>query len=174
MLWAWGLIIGIAAGLPAAAWWFSRKLRPARLPLSTPPGRFDSVGHWLFGHYHLGVLDRHKVVQAVFVTPVSLDDPPLRRAACALAGDVLSGKLKPYGPQRVWGWAMLGFGLAYAVFGVVELVVSHSDRGGLPVWYPMAYGLLWAVGGAVAGVWAPRRVLRHVRRAQELNQDAAR
>ncbi len=172
MLWAWGLITAIAVGLPVAAWWLSRNLKPRGPPFGSRPRRFDRVGRWLFDHYHLGVLDRQKVAQAVFVTPTALSDPTLRNAAHELAAEVLSGKLKPYAPQQAWAGTMFGLGLAYTTLAMVEPFVTRA-AGGLPFWCLMAYGLLFVVGGPVLAVWAPRRALRRVKRALRLNEDAA-
>ena len=65
MVWALVLVAVIAVGLPLAAWWLSRDLRPPKQILGGPmPG--VPADRWLFAHYQLGVLDRSRVREAVF------------------------------------------------------------------------------------------------------------
>ena len=65
MAWALVLVAVIAVGLPGAAWWLSRNLKPLALPLGRPTPRSDPIDRWLFDHYQLGTVARGQVKTAV-------------------------------------------------------------------------------------------------------------
>lgn len=133
--------------------------------LSTPPTRFDYMGRWLVDHHQLGVIERSQVTQAVFVKPQKLGDPRLRQAACDLAAEVLSHRLRLPRLQRYAGAIIAVMGLVVLVFGLVLQLVSH--RGNMQ----LVFGVLLIVAGAVTSVWAPRQMRHNVERALTLNKE---
>jgi len=58
MAWALVLVAVIAVGLPGAAWWLSRNLKPPAVPLGRPTPRSDPIDRWLLDHYQLGTVAR--------------------------------------------------------------------------------------------------------------------
>lgn len=108
MVWALAAILILGAGLPIAAWQFSRRLQAVRPPPSAgglgPPA--DAVDTWLIDRYQLSALKRWEVRRAVTFGR-ELRDPAPRAAARDLAGRVLHGELRTGRSVRLLGWVML-------------------------------------------------------------------
>jgi hypothetical protein len=99
-----------------------------------------------------------------------LRDPALALATCELAAEVLRGRLGGLRAWRVLGWAKIIAGMAFAVWGIVGLIVGHQVDG-FPFLIPVG-ALLAAVGVAFA-FWRPRELRRKAAQALALNKDAA-
>jgi len=160
MVWAGSaLIAAIAIGLPVAAWWFSRDLKPPRQPMGGPGPRFDRVDRWLFDRYQLGVLDRWRVRQAVF-DGRTLSEPVLRGAAHDLATDVLVGKVGGF--VRRGGWILIAEG-AFIVAAAIVVTVIRND-------YAFLAPVLVGLPQLVLGEMSRRRTRQALERARQLNE----
>lgn len=166
MVWALGLAGAIAVGLPVGAWLLSRSLGPPKRVLGGPvPG--DRTDHWLYDRFHLGVLDRSRVRQAVF-TGRALDEPELRRAACGLAADILRRRGRRWLPLAVGVFnVVLGVGLLSA--GLASLVSGQGAVLGAvliaeAIWF-VGFGVLMATAGAKQH----RKIVENAAKTLELN-----
>jgi hypothetical protein len=158
---AWALVVAVlvAAGLPLAAWWFSRDLKPAPYPLGRPGSRSDPVDRWLFGHYQLGMVDRAQVKKAVFNKGELPHQLALEQAARGLAVEVASGRLREPRGMRWMGWTVLVEG-ACLTTTLLALAVLKSP-------YALA-GLFVTVQQLGLGWLGLREARRQRQRAQRL------
>src|SRR5690242_5129736 len=123
MAWVWAVIVVIAVGMPAAAWWLGRRMRPPRQRAGRPG--FGVIDRWLFERYQLGALDRWQIEDVIYGDARKLNDPRLREAARGVATELLSGRLKAPWLIRSGGWIIMGMGLAVTTAGIVAHFVSH-------------------------------------------------
>jgi hypothetical protein len=169
MTWAWLAVVGIAAGLPTAAWLLSRNLKPQR----QRGGHlgFGRIDRWLAEHYQLGALDRWQIEETIFRDVRKLDnDPRLRDAARGLAAELLSGRLKPLWLIRWSGWVLISSGVVITALGII-LHSTRPDRGVLGIYY-MIEGPLGVLLGAAVIIWTPRQVRRNLVRLSEDRDDS--
>jgi hypothetical protein len=154
------MVAVIAIGLPLAAWWFSRNLKPP-LPLGRPASRSDPIDRWLFDHYQLGVVARGQVKTAVFLKGQLPAERVLRQAAHGLAAEVANGNLQSPRALRWAGWVLIAEGACLAaVLLVIAVFKTTSGLAGLPI---SLY--LFARGGL-----AVREARRQVQRARRLDR----
>lgn len=158
MAWAWAFVVIIAVGLPAAAWWFTRKLKPPRQPLGGPGPRFDRVDRWLYDRYQLGVMDRWQVRDAV-LSGRELHEHPLREAAYNLAAEMLAGRVGWL--YRRAGWIRIGAGLLVVVTATVIAVIRND--------YVIVVIALAGVPQLILGGLYEKHVRERVEQAHRLN-----
>lgn len=163
MAWVWAVIVAIAVGLPVAAWWLGRNLKPPRQRAGRPG--FGPIDHWLRERYGLGALDRWQVEDAIYGDVRKLADPRLREAARGAASELLSGRLKAPWLIRWGGWLIMGIGLAVTTFGIVAHFAGHH-LGEMSAFY-LAEGVTGILLGAVGVFWAPRQMRRNLIRLDE-------
>jgi hypothetical protein len=158
MAWALVLVAVIAVGLPGAAWWLSRNLKPLALPLGRPTPRSDPIDRWLFDHYQLGTVARGQVKTAVFLEGQVPGEPALHQAALGLAAEVAAGNLRSPRAYRWIAWALIAEG-ACLTAALLAIAVLKSTYGlvGLPV------SLQQLALGAVM-MWVTRRQVERARR----------
>jgi hypothetical protein len=123
VIWAVAFLVILGAGVPAVGWWFSRKPRP----LDTADRGHGEIDRWLAAQFGLGWRERSRVQGAVLAGR-PLSDPALEAAARGLAAQVLDDRFRTLRLARKVGWLRLVSGVAYLVFAVVFLLISH--RGG--------------------------------------------
>lgn len=163
MVWPlWVIVAVIAVGLPVAAWWSSRRVKPA-LPLGRPGRWAEPMERWLFERYGLGVLDRVRVRTAVFGKGQLPADSGLREPARELAAEVLAGRLRYPRVQRLLGWIYVALGIMWLVAGLVESFVAQ--RRGAHFSLSIAFGAVYMVLGAFLIAWIPRDLRRKAGKA---------
>ena len=158
MAWALVLVVVIAVGLPGAAWWLGRNLKPPALPLGRPTLRSDPVDRWLFGRYRLGTVARWQVKTAVFLQGQVPGEPALHQAALGLAAEVATGNLRSPRAYRWIAWTLIAEGacLTAALLAIAALKSTYG-LAGLPVSLEQL-----ALGAAM--LWAARRQVERARR----------
>lgn len=159
MAWALVVVVLVAVGLPLAAWWLSRDLKPAPYPLGRPGSRSDPVDRWLFSHYQLGMVDRAHVKKAVFGKGELPRQSALEQAARGLALEVSSGRLREPRSMRWMGWTVLVEGACLTLV-LLALAVIKSP-------YALA-GLFVTVQQLVLGWLELREARRQMQRARRL------
>jgi hypothetical protein len=155
---ALALVVIIGIGLPVAAAWLSRHVRPVRQPLGGPGPRFDRIDRWLFERYRLGALDRWHVKQAV-LTGNELPEPALRQAAHGLAVAMLAGNVGGFISRL--GWVLIAEGAFIVVMVVVASVISGD--------YVVLVGIWGAVPLLAIGTMAQKGARQRIERARRLN-----
>lgn len=154
----------IAIGLPLAAWWFSRNLKPPPQPLGRPTARSDPVDRWLFEHYQLGTAARGQVKTAVFSKGQVPSEPALLPAAHSLAAEVACGNLRSPRRYRWGGWTLIVEGACLTVT-LLAIAVLKSPYVLVGLWVtlqPLGFGVLL--------VWEARRQVQRARRLDRLGQ----
>jgi hypothetical protein len=154
----------IAIGLPLAAWWFSRNLKPPPQPLGRPTARSDPVDRWLFDHYQLGTVARGHVKTAVFSNGQVPSEPALQPAAHSLAAEVACGNLRSPRRYRWGGWTLIVEG-ACLTATLLAIAVLKSPYGLAGLWItlqPLGFGAL--------AVREARRQMQRARRLDRLGQ----
>jgi hypothetical protein len=76
----------------------------------------------------------------------------LALATCELAAEVLRGRLGGLRAFQVLGWVNIIAGTAFAVWGIVGLIIGHQVDG-LPFLFPV--GALFAMVGVAFAFWRP-------------------
>src|SRR5260370_39330634 len=133
---AWALVLAavMAIGLPLAAWWFSRDLKPLPQPLGSPGSRSDPIDRWLSDHYQLGAVARGQVKTAVFIKGHLPAEPALQQAAHGLAAEGASRNLRSPRSYRWVGRALIAEGACLTmVLLVIAVLKSAYGLAGLPV-----------------------------------------
>ncbi len=164
MAWPWVLIAFIGISLPAVDWQLSRR-KSARAFSLTPSSRADPAGYWLYQRYGLGILDRDKVIAAVF-GGTAASAPSLQDAAHALAAEVLSSGLRLRPLQQRLGWVFAGVGLGELAGGLARHLrgIQFGAQSG-----QLAVGGLYLMAGVGWAAWLPRLTRRRARRALQRN-----
>lgn len=164
MVWSWWLVVAaITVGLPAAAWWLTRQVKPAP-PLGSPGVWAGPVERWLFERHRLGVLDRARITTEVFGKGRVPADPRLRTAARELAAEVLAGRVRLPRPQRLAGWIYTATGILGLTSGLVGRFVAHGLS--RPFELDIVQGAAITFLGACAVlVWIPQDLRRKAERA---------
>jgi hypothetical protein len=167
MLWQALIIVTvIGIGLPASAWWFTRRMASAKAPYSrTRMDAFgapmDAVDAWFTDHTALPAVRRWNVRQAVFGGRVA-EEQSLRPIAHQLATALLAGQVKS--DVEGWsGWALAAAGGAEVIFAIAAcLVVGH-----VVPWLVSsgAYGVV----ALAAGLVRPKLLRHRLERAVRLN-----
>jgi hypothetical protein len=169
---AWALVLAavIAVGLPLAAWWLSRDLKPPPQPLGRPTVRSDPIDRWLFDHYRLGTVARGQVKAAVFGRGQVPGERTLQQAARGLAAEVASGRLRGPRLSRWAGWVLMTEGAVLtAALLAVAVLKSAYGLAGLPVsLQQLALGAL----GVAEAQRQVQRARRLDRRGRADSQDA--
>ncbi len=160
MVWAWTIVVALAVGLPAAAWKFSRNLKPAAPSVDGLGPPTDPVDRWLIERHCLPALQRHQVRQAVLYGR-ALTDPALKKAARDLAAGALGGEVEVAGRARMVGWILLVEAAAMIAAGIFILIHLASPAGLLSA--------LLGLWSAVQGVVVLRTIHGGAERAYRLN-----
>jgi hypothetical protein len=167
MVWALGVTVILAIGVPIGAWGLTR-LRPP--PAVTPLGTgYDPIDKWLLKQHSLPPLERERVRAAVFEGR-RVRDPVLTAAARDLAAKVLNGELRAVRRIPVLRWINIVSAAVYAAVGIGLLVTSkHADIRVLGA-LGLVNSALFTFAAVFQSRWADR-VHRQARTAWELNQD---
>jgi hypothetical protein len=162
MVWALAAILILGAGLPIAAWQFSRRLQAGRPPQSAggfgPPA--DAVDKWLIDRYQLPALKRWEVRRAVTFGR-ELRDPAPRSGARDLAARVLHGELRTGRSVRLLAWIMLAEGCLFLAAGILAWISLNAIAG--------IFAILWAVWFLGVASMAIRAARRGPERAYRVN-----
>jgi hypothetical protein len=163
-VWVSWVVVGAFVVATATQWWQFRNVESSRQPsgrlLRHRPGTV--YDNWLSDRYQLGVPERRKVMDAVFITGQVPREPALIEPARGLASEVAYGWLPDVRPLRWLAWALVALGTATSVTGLADYVTSPNDR-------PVAItriieGVLMAAGLAPVWLLTPRQRRRKAQR----------
>jgi hypothetical protein len=167
VVWAVAFVVVLGVGVPAAGWWFTRKPRP----LDTTDRGYDEIDRWLADRFGLGWRDRSRVREAVLAGR-AVSGPALEAAVRGLAAQVVAGRFRMLRVARKLGWLHLAVGPAYAVFGVVVLIVTHQDGERVLGVLGVLNGGLLSLTGVYYTFQNPKRIRRNAEQILRSSRNA--